>query len=77
MGSGAMIYIPSFIRIGLGVKKLPQRNTKTHRQHGDLIILLSFIFQDKESRLKYRWKGGLSSSSAEQRYSKMKDLVLV
>jgi hypothetical protein len=41
MGSGAMIYIPSFIKTGLGI----------HRQHGDLISLLSF-FQNKESRLK-------------------------
>jgi hypothetical protein len=40
MGSGAMIYIPSLIKIGSGI-------------HGDLVSLLLF-FQNKESRLK-RW----------------------
>jgi hypothetical protein len=29
MGSGAMIYIPSFIKIGLGIQKLMGRNTGT------------------------------------------------
>jgi hypothetical protein len=52
MGSGAMIYIPSFIKIGSGIQKLMGRgDSQTHRQHGDCISLLS-LFQNKESRLK-------------------------
>jgi hypothetical protein len=47
MGSGAMIFIPSFIKIGSGIQKLIQA---IHRQHGDRISLLSFL-QNKESRL--------------------------
>jgi hypothetical protein len=53
MGSGVMIYIRSYINIGSDVQKLIGRNTKTHRQRGDLINLLLF-FQNKESRLKIR-----------------------
>jgi hypothetical protein len=44
MGSGAMIYIPSFIKIGSGIQKLIGGDTQTHRQHGDRISLLSFFF---------------------------------
>jgi hypothetical protein len=40
MGSGAIIYIPSFIKIGRCFKKLMKGNTQTHRQHGDRISLL-------------------------------------
>jgi hypothetical protein len=36
MGSNAMIYIPSFIKIGSGIQKLIQG---IHRQHGDRISL--------------------------------------
>jgi hypothetical protein len=49
MGSGAMIYIPSFIKIGSGIQKLIGGNRMTHRQQGDRISLLVF-FQSKESR---------------------------
>jgi hypothetical protein len=49
MGSGAVIYIPSFIKIGSGIQKLI-RGIHRHRQHGDLKP--TFIFQNKESRLK-------------------------
>jgi hypothetical protein len=31
MGSGAMTYIPSFINIGSGIRKLIQGNSQTHR----------------------------------------------
>jgi hypothetical protein len=48
MGSGAMIYIPSFIKICSGIQKLIR---ELHRQHGDLISLLLFS-QNKESMLK-------------------------
>jgi hypothetical protein len=43
MGSGAMIYIPSFIKIGSGIQKLIGRDTQTNRQHGDLISVLLFV----------------------------------
>jgi hypothetical protein len=46
MDSSAMIYIPSFIKIGSGIQKLIWGVPKTHRQHGDHINLL------QESRLK-------------------------
>jgi hypothetical protein len=46
MGSGAMIYIQSFIKIGSGIQRLIG-----DRHHGDRISLPSF-FQNKESRLK-------------------------
>jgi hypothetical protein len=39
MGSGAKIYIPSFMKFGSGIQKLIG-NTQMHRQHGDLISLL-------------------------------------
>jgi hypothetical protein len=45
MGSGAMIYIPRFIKIGISIRKLVRRDTHTHRQHGDLICLLFFLFK--------------------------------
>jgi hypothetical protein len=51
MGSGAMIYVPSFIKIGSGIQKLIVGDSQTHRQHGDLICLPVF-FQNKKSRLK-------------------------
>jgi hypothetical protein len=51
MGLGAMICIPSFVKIGSGVQKLTGRDSRTHRQHVDLISLLSFFFQSKKSRL--------------------------
>jgi hypothetical protein len=49
-GSGAMICISSFIKIGLGIQKF-MGDLQTHRQHGDLISLLLF-FLNKESGLK-------------------------
>jgi hypothetical protein len=39
MGSGAMIYIPNFIKIGSAIQKLMGGRT----QHGDLINLLLFF----------------------------------
>jgi hypothetical protein len=51
MRSGAMIYIPSFIKIGSGIHKLMRGDTQTHRQQDDLISLFLF-FQNEESRLK-------------------------
>jgi hypothetical protein len=51
MGSGAMIYHPSFIKIGLSIQKLMGGDTQTHRRHGDRISLLLF-FQIEENMLK-------------------------
>jgi hypothetical protein len=42
MGSGAMIYIPSFIKIGSDIQKLigGWGDSQAHREHGDRISLL-------------------------------------
>jgi hypothetical protein len=54
MGSGVMIYIPSFVKIGSGILKLTGGgDSQTNGQHGDLVSLLLF-FQNKGSRLKIR-----------------------
>jgi hypothetical protein len=50
MGSGAMIYIPSFIKTCSGIQKLIWADTQTHRQHGDYIRLFLFL-KNKENRL--------------------------
>jgi hypothetical protein len=49
LGSGAMMCVPSFIKIVSGIQKLIWGDSQEHRQHEDLISLLSF-FQNKESR---------------------------
>jgi hypothetical protein len=49
MGSCAMIYKPSFVKISSGIQKL-MGDKQTRRKHGDRISLL-LIFQKKESRL--------------------------
>jgi hypothetical protein len=46
MGAGAVIYVPSFIKIGSGVKKLVGGggiHRHTHGQQRDLISLLYFF----------------------------------
>jgi hypothetical protein len=50
MGSGAVIHVPSFIKIGSGIQKLIEgihRHTHTHRQQRDLISLLYFFKKRK------------------------------
>jgi hypothetical protein len=42
MGSGTVIYIPSFIKIGSGIQKLTG-GIHRHRQRGDFISLLLFF----------------------------------
>jgi hypothetical protein len=45
VGSGAVIYLPSFIKTGSGVQKLIggiHRHTHTHGQQHDFISLLYF-----------------------------------
>jgi hypothetical protein len=38
-GSGAMTYIPSFLKIGSGIQNLIGRgDSQTHRQHGDRFL---------------------------------------
>jgi hypothetical protein len=55
MGSGAMIYIRSFIKIDSDIEKLIDGDSQTqHRQHGDLISQRLFYFQNKESRQKMK-----------------------
>jgi hypothetical protein len=54
VGSGAMIYILSFIMISSGIQNLKRRRgecMKRHRPQGDFISLFLF-FQNEESRLK-------------------------
>jgi hypothetical protein len=51
IGSGAVIYIPSFMKIGWDIQKLIERDSQTHRQHRDCISLRS-AFHNKESRLR-------------------------
>jgi hypothetical protein len=48
MGSGAMLYIPSLMKIGSVIQKLVKGDTLTHTQHDDLINLHLFT-QDKEN----------------------------
>jgi hypothetical protein len=53
-GSGAMMYIPSFVKIGSAIQKLIRG---IHRQQGDCISLLFIFFKiNKESRLKRQRK---------------------
>jgi hypothetical protein len=47
--SGAVIYVPSFIKIGSGMQKLIRG---IHRQQG-VLISLNLFFQNKEIRLKW------------------------
>jgi hypothetical protein len=56
MGSGAMIYIPSLIRIGSGIRKLIEGDSQTYRQHIDRIRLLSFIKIGKVGYKIVKWK---------------------
>jgi hypothetical protein len=57
VGSGAILYISSFIKIRSGIQKLRgggvnrHTDTQMNNQDGDRISLLLF-FQNKESRLK-------------------------
>jgi hypothetical protein len=46
MGSGVMIYIPSFINTGSGIQTLAGWNTQTHRYNKP-----TFIFLKKDIRL--------------------------
>jgi hypothetical protein len=43
MDSGAVIYVPSFIKICSGIRKLARGDTKIYRQQRDLISLFYFF----------------------------------
>jgi hypothetical protein len=43
MGSGVIIYIPSFINTGSGIQKLMGKDSQRHRQNGDLINVFYFL----------------------------------
>jgi hypothetical protein len=52
MGSDAMIYIPSFIKIGSGIQNLTEViHTRTQRQYGNLISLFLFFKKNNEIRV--------------------------
>jgi hypothetical protein len=72
MGSGAMIYIPSFIKIILGIQKLIGEIHR-HRQHGDLISQLRF-FLNKESRLQMKRVVDRINDSVAVHYASRYDL---
>jgi hypothetical protein len=40
IGTGAMMYIASFIKIGSGIQKLIRGDIQAHRRDGDSISLL-------------------------------------
>jgi hypothetical protein len=44
MISGAMVCITSFIKIGSSIETFIWGDTQTHRQHGDHISLVLFLF---------------------------------
>jgi hypothetical protein len=48
MDSGAMIYIPNFIKIGSGIQMLMGGIHRHTRQQGDLINLILFVFKIRE-----------------------------
>jgi hypothetical protein len=52
MGSGAVIYIPSLIKIGSGIEKLIGGYTDKHTQTATWSHKPTLFFQNKESRLK-------------------------
>jgi hypothetical protein len=51
MGSGAMIYMPSFMYIGSGIENLVRGIHRQTDSNGDLVRLLLFC-RNKHSRLK-------------------------
>jgi hypothetical protein len=51
MGSGAMLHIPSFVKIGSGIQKLIGLDTQTAWKSHKLTFI--FFFKNKESRLKF------------------------
>jgi hypothetical protein len=52
MGSGVMIYLPSFVKIGSGIQKLTGDRETAWRSHKPSLF---FFFQNKESRLQWKY----------------------
>jgi hypothetical protein len=48
-GSGAMIQIKSFVKIGSGIQQLIEG---IHSHHGDCVSVLYYLFQNKQSKVK-------------------------
>jgi hypothetical protein len=67
MGSGAVIYVPSFIKIGSGVQKLIAGNTQTHTRTATCYHKPTLFFQNKESRLEI-----LQSSKCLKKFESIK-----
>jgi hypothetical protein len=63
-GTGAMIMVPSFIKIGSDIQKLL---VGYHRQHGNLMSLLQFFLNMESKRKKKPTK--LRSRSPEADYT--------
>jgi hypothetical protein len=66
MDSGAVIYVPSFIKFGSGIQMLIGGDTQTHTrtQQRDLISLLIFLKRRKVgSTWLYYWRSFISSTS--------------
>jgi hypothetical protein len=53
IGSGVMIYTLRFIKIDSGIQKL-MGGIPRHRQHGDLLNLLIFVFKIRKEGYNYR-----------------------
>jgi hypothetical protein len=51
VGSGAMIYMPSFIKIDSTIQECMRGDTQTYGEHGDPINVLLFL-RNEELRLK-------------------------
>jgi hypothetical protein len=53
LGSAAMTYIPSFVKISSGsLKLMGDTHTYTHRQQDDLISLLSFFLKKAKNSMR-------------------------
>jgi hypothetical protein len=46
MGSGAVIYVPSFIKIGSGMQKPIGGYTDTHTRTATILVVLFVIFRE-------------------------------
>jgi hypothetical protein len=66
MGSGAVKYIPSFIKTGSDIQKFIGGEEFTDTLHGDLISLLLF-FQNKENRLKINSRSSITMGKKQKR----------
>jgi hypothetical protein len=79
MGLGAVIYLPSFIKIGSGVQKLmggdtqTRTQTHTHTRTATWSHKPILFFQDKQSRLKRTRMVGLKKANTQ--YDETKQVI--